>query len=76
MAKTFERITEKEILKLVIQQMEGQKMQGTSDKVSRSGPAPGPCKHSNQHSGPKKDGEFLDQLRDYQLLTNVSSSRC
>jgi hypothetical protein len=33
----------------------------------------GPCEHGNEPSGSKNDGEFLDYLRDNQLLKDSTS---
>jgi hypothetical protein len=40
-----------------------------------TGPVKGSCEHSYESSGSLKCGEFVDQLRDYQLL-NKHSVRC
>jgi hypothetical protein len=45
--------------------------------VDLTGPKQGPvtvtCEHSNEHSGFIKDGKFLDQLGDCQLLKEDSA---
>jgi hypothetical protein len=38
------------------------------------GPVMGSRRHGNKYSGSIKDGEFLDQLNDYQLPKNNSAS--
>jgi hypothetical protein len=39
-----------------------------TDSTGSGCPVAGSCEHGNEHLSSKKGGEFLDPLRDYQLL--------
>jgi len=45
---------------------------GSDSTGSEQGPVMGACKHGKEPSGSIKDGKFLDQLNDHQLVKLVN----